>query len=171
MLERKANLEITDHQGQTALHLAADKLKEKAPAKAGEESQLGQSYSNFVSMTAMVAKGRFSIAKGTKTRTSVHHGLDGVAHLDVVGLLLDHKAEVDAADSFGRTASYIAAKNEDSEVLALLLEHGANVRLKDHEGLSSVDVALQGASFDLPAVLAVSEQQIYWRIGQKMPWS
>ena len=38
----------------------------------------------------------------------------------MVLILTDWEAEVDAADRFGRTASHIAAKNEDSEASAVL---------------------------------------------------
>ncbi|CAL1139391.1 unnamed protein product [Cladocopium goreaui] len=150
LLDYQANLKATDHQGRTALHLAADKPQD------GDKFQLKHSqhsYSSLVSVTTMVARNWLSQRVSIGGQNSLEI-IDGTAHLDVARLLLDHKAEVDAADNFGRTACHIAAENEDSQVLALLLEHGADVTLQDHDGLSPVDVCLQGRSFDIVAVFA-----------------
>ena len=52
-------------------------------------------------------------------------------HLDVARMLLEHGAEVDAEDHWGKTAYHIALFNGHDEVVQLLLAHGAEARERD----------------------------------------
>jgi ankyrin repeat protein len=52
-------------------------------------------------------------------------------HNDVVKLLLEHKAEVDAKTESGETPLYLAAEKGHKDVAELLLSHGADVNAKD----------------------------------------
>lgn len=64
---------------------------------------------------------------------------------DLVRVLVEHGARVNAFDSGGRTALHMAAGSGDVAVVKYLLEHGADVRA--HDG--SAHTALHsGASFD-----------------------
>ena len=54
---------------------------------------------------------------------------------DVVLLILDHKADVNAKDKFGRTPLMFTAQyTADPDVVRLLIEHGAEVNAIDHHG-------------------------------------
>jgi uncharacterized protein len=65
----------------------------------------------------------------------------GVGHKDVVKLLLDHSAEVDAKNNEGVTPLYLAAVEGHKDVVKLLLDHGAEVDAKNNEGVTPLYLA------------------------------
>jgi hypothetical protein len=58
-------------------------------------------------------------------------------HLQVMRLLMEHGADIDAQDDDGRTALMIAAGAADPEMVRLLLERGAKVNLKAKDGFTA----------------------------------
>jgi hypothetical protein len=56
--------------------------------------------------------------------------------LDLVKLLLDHKADIDFRDNAGKTALNIAAKRGHTNVIRLLLKRGANPLIPSRRGLT-----------------------------------
>jgi len=73
------------------------------------------------------------------------------AALDVVKLLLDAGAPIDAIDNRGRTALMMAAEVNDAAVVEALLGRGANRTIIDKSGKQAADFA---ASDTLRARLA-----------------
>ncbi|MEO8609272.1 MAG: ankyrin repeat domain-containing protein [Chloroflexota bacterium] len=63
---------------------------------------------------------------------------------DKVQALLEHGAQVNAADPKGRTALHGAAVGGHVKVMRILLDHGADVRLRDHEGQTALALARTG---------------------------
>ncbi|CAB4044492.1 ankyrin repeat, partial [Paramuricea clavata] len=63
----------------------------------------------------------------------------------VVSLLLEHGAEVNQQDFYGRTALHYAFENglfsQKRQVVEILIQHNANIYLKDSSGLSAFDLA------------------------------
>ena len=62
-------------------------------------------------------------------RDSAYNALDRAAangHKDVVKLLLDRGAEVNAKDGVGWSALHLAAREGHKDVVLLLLDRGAN---------------------------------------------
>ena len=57
-----------------------------------------------------------------------------------VKLLLEHHADVNAANADGETALHYAALSLDP-VVRLLAEHGANLEAKDRQGRTPLDMA------------------------------
>ncbi len=55
-------------------------------------------------------------------------------NVDVVTMLLDHKADVHWKDGFKTSAIMYAAHSGRIDILKLLLEHGANIHDSDGEG-------------------------------------
>ncbi|MBS1715848.1 MAG: ankyrin repeat domain-containing protein [Armatimonadetes bacterium] len=68
-----------------------------------------------------------------------------------VEALLEAGATADARQQGGYTALMAAAQNGDSDCVALLLRYGADSRLKNDEGRSAADFALE-AGLDLSAL-------------------
>jgi uncharacterized protein len=65
--------------------------------------------------------------------------------IDVITLLLDAGAPVDAVDNRGRTALMIAAEQGHSAVVDALLARGANPAIRDKAGLRAADLATDTA--------------------------
>ena len=62
-----------------------------------------------------------------------------------IGLfLLDHGADVDAADSFGQTPLMAAIRHKEFDFAKLLLERGANPKLRNHDWKRAVDMIGHG---------------------------
>jgi ankyrin repeat protein len=78
-------------------------------------------------------------------------GVGPRAALDVVKLLLDAGAPIDAIDNRGRTALMMAAEVNDAAVVEVLLGRGANRTIIDKSGKQAADFA---ASDTLRARLA-----------------
>jgi ankyrin repeat protein len=64
---------------------------------------------------------------GIRVATDKRHG-----YLEVVKVLVDKGAELDATDNLGHTALFYAALNEQLEVARLLLERGAGADVQGH---------------------------------------
>jgi ankyrin repeat protein len=64
-----------------------------------------------------------------------------------MSLLLNHGAEVNQQDFYGRTALHYAFETEDDSlarkqrVVKILIQHNADIYLKDSSGLSAIDMA------------------------------
>jgi acyl-CoA-binding domain-containing protein 6 len=66
--------------------------------------------------------------------TPLHWACDG-GHVDVVRVLVERGANVDAADVDGRTALHTACCCEHADIVELLLARSANVNLTDGDGV------------------------------------
>ncbi len=70
-------------------------------------------------------------------------------HTDMAELLIAHGADINAADSFGRTPLHnVSAQSvyADLALLDLLLAHGANVHAFDHDGLTPLHTAVNNGN-------------------------
>ncbi|KAI4872225.1 hypothetical protein NFI96_012399 [Prochilodus magdalenae] len=125
LLCRGADPSLSDHQGQTALTLAARQghigvlqiLLEWAQDQ-GCDTPAVRSLLEHVDSEGWTA-----------LRSAAWGG-----HKDTVKMLLEAGAEVDGCDADGRTALRAAAWGGHEEVLMTLLNHGATVDRVDHEG-------------------------------------
>jgi len=61
--------------------------------------------------------------------------------LDIVKLLITHKAQLDLYDNNGNTALMLAAKNNHCNVIKLLLVHGADPRIKNNENQTAAELS------------------------------
>ncbi len=75
-------------------------------------------------------------------------------NMELVQILLDNDADINARGSEGRTALMIAAQFDSVDILNLLLERGANVNARDANGESALMYGMYGAPVDLAPVLA-----------------
>ncbi|MBC6698521.1 ankyrin repeat domain-containing protein [Hymenobacter puniceus] len=69
--------------------------------------------------------------------------------LELVRMLVAHKAQIDKADSFNSTALMAAADQGSAEVAAFLLANGANPNAKDNDGKDVLAHAREGGSADV----------------------
>ncbi len=73
--------------------------------------------------------------------------------LDLVKLLLKHKALVNQADGFKTTALMAAAGKGNKAMVELLLASGADARAKDDDGKDALALAKEGGSTETVALL------------------
>ncbi|KOR31084.1 hypothetical protein TI04_02620, partial [Achromatium sp. WMS2] len=75
-------------------------------------------------------------------------------HLDIVQLLIDKKADINATDRVGFTPLHMAAQKGHRDVAQFLLEHGANVDIRNHAGSTPDDIAHLHGHPDLVKLIA-----------------
>ena len=74
-------------------------------------------------------------------------------HVDILQLLLNHGASVNAVDSFGYTPLHAAARQGHVDILQLLLNHGASVNAVDNFGGTPLHYAAREGHVDILQLL------------------
>jgi ankyrin repeat protein len=112
------------HDGWTALHLAAF-------------------FGHTAAAAALLAKGAEVKARSTNPmqNTPLHAAAAG-RQMDLVKLLIDHGADVNARQHGGWTALHAAAQSGDAALVQMLLENGADVSARADNNQSALDLAL-----------------------------
>ena len=85
--------------------------------------------------------------------TPLHYAATN-GHAEIVRLLLDENAYIDAASPNGSTPLMMAAHYGTPEVVKLLLEAGADPLLKNDLQLSALDFATRANRFDSASIIA-----------------
>lgn len=88
-------------------------------------------------------------ARNPSQVTPLHSAVAG-RNAQIVELLLEHSARVNARQNGGFTPLHAAAQNGDLEIVTLLVEAGADINLREYEGKSALDFAREG---NHPAVI------------------
>jgi len=82
--------------------------------------------------------------RSAKGRTALMVACAYWCGLDMVKLLIAHKADINAAALDGTTPLMLAAMNEKQDVVDYLLAHGAKASAKDSRGQTALDYARNG---------------------------
>ncbi|MFF2480000.1 ankyrin repeat domain-containing protein [Paenibacillus sp. NPDC058071] len=78
------------------------------------------------------------------SNTALHAAISGERNLDVVRLLLAHKAQTIIFDSNGHACLHTAAFHDDNiEIIRLLIEHGADVNARIKDGETALSLAIK----------------------------
>lgn len=90
--------------------------------------------------------------------TPLHYAASGSSKYqpDIIALLLEHSAYIDAASPNGTTPLMMAAQYGTDESVALLLREGADASLRNQLRLSAVDFALRAERKDVAQSIADS---------------
>lgn len=91
--------------------------------------------------------------------TPLHYAASG-GHTEIIQLLLDKSAYIDAESPNGTTPLMMAARYGNSKAVQLLIEEGADVQLKNQLGLSALDFAKQGQRRDSYVLLEAALNQL-----------
>jgi len=132
----KTNIEIEDKSGENAMMMA---------------SLVGDI--NFVNL--LLAKD----AEVNKKGWAPLHYAAANGHDDIVKLLLDHSAYVDAGSPNGTTPLMMAARGGHVSTLKLLLDNGADITVKNQIGMTALDFAKQYKEPDAVEGLTARMQQ------------
>ena len=89
--------------------------------------------------------------------------------VDVIKLLIEHNAYVDAHSPNGTTALMVAARFNHRPAAAALLAFGADPTLRNEAGLTARDYALKNANRDLAFWLEMEEVSFTNRYLKRMP--
>jgi ankyrin repeat protein len=78
------------------------------------------------------------------SNTALHAAIAGKRSLEVIQMLLNHKASPAIMDSNGYTSLQVAAfHDENEEIIRLLLEHGAPMNAKEATGKTALGIAVE----------------------------
>jgi len=165
LLRRGFDGNTRDPKGQHALHLAARDRALKAaaallawnkidpePRNSADESPL-----MLAALNGQLELCRSLIAKDAhvnKPGWAPLHYAATRGHLQVMSLLLEHHAFIDAGSPNGTTPLMMAAFYGTPSAVKLLLESGADPMMKNDQGLSAVDFAHRGNRLDSAEIIA-----------------
>lgn len=85
--------------------------------------------------------------------TPLHYAATG-GHVEIIKLLLEASAYIDAESPNGSTPLMMAAMYGTAEAAKLLMEEGADPSLKNEKGLTAIDFAQQANRKDLAEAIA-----------------
>ena len=80
-------------------------------------------------------------------------------HVAVARLLISHGANLDALDTFGRTALHRAAANGVTPVGRVFLQAGADATVRDTEGMTALDYAKSKRMVAMKRLLLKQQQE------------
>jgi ankyrin repeat protein len=87
--------------------------------------------------------------------TALHYAATN-KHLDIVSLLLEHHAYIDAESPNGSTPLMMAAQYGNALTVKLLLDAGADPALRNQQQLSALDFARKGERADSAELIEVA---------------
>ena len=153
LLELGPDIDAGDHDGNTALHLAARsharivqlilhmKPNVNARSKTGRTPLIvASTNSNSETARLLVAKGADVRVKDDFEWTALHYTA-AVGDHDIAFLLLASGADIDGRGSGGWTPLHSAARKGNDKVVATLIENGANVEARCLKNQTPLDLA------------------------------
>lgn len=133
--------------------LDAPKIDVEARNKAGESPLM------IAALHGQLDMARELIAKGADVNkpgwTPLHYAATR-GHLEIISLLLDNSAYIDAASPNGTTPLMMAASYGTPAAVKLLLDEGADPTLKNQQGLTAINFAQRANRQDSADVIAAA---------------
>jgi len=126
LLDQGANINIRDHEGQTALHKAS------------------QCYDIDI-MHLILKHGPDVKAFDNNGLTPLHLAISDTSPWyakQAIGLLLEHGANINIRNHEGQTALHKASRRDDIDTMHLILKHGPDVNALDNNGSTPLHLAI-----------------------------
>lgn len=161
LLDEKVNVDETNERGCTALIWASALGQEKVvfdliiagadaslpdgngktplmfAARSGNSKIVQELIKSTASVNAAQTGGDNEIG-----RTPLHHAVTRKNNADILRILIDNRADVNAIDENGKTPLMVASFYGELEAVKLLVEAGADVRQKSNSGKTALDTAI-----------------------------
>lgn len=165
LLRRGFDPDTVDPKGLSGLYLALREPSPKVAAlliewpKTNVEIRTAQDESPLMiaALKGQLELARKLIAQGADVNKTgwapLHYAATG-GNVDLIGLLLDENAYIDAESPNGTTPLMMAAQYGTTEAVKLLLEAGADPRLKNRLGLTAIDFARRASRPDAVDLIA-----------------
>ncbi|XP_003971845.1 NF-kappa-B inhibitor epsilon [Takifugu rubripes] len=181
LVEKGASLELQDHDGNTALHVAcqqgqvetaSEMTKHVSPSKLAPvlETQnwkglaclhLAALNRHHQIISDLAKKGaNLNIQEGTSGKTALHFAVE-LRDITSVKLLLSRGANVDTAMFNGCTPLHLAVGRRDASIATILCQSGADTMLRNMEDETALDLA--DGNEDILAVFPFDDIQISGR--------
>lgn len=165
LLVRGFDANTADPSGQTGLHLA---LREPSLKSAlvliewprTDVNQLNAQGESALMLTAIKGQAELAAkligkkADVNKTGWTALHYAASAGHLDLISLLLENSAYIDAESPNRTTPLMMAARYGSVAAVKLLLDQDADPQLKNQQGLAALDFAQQGNRPDAAEIIA-----------------
>ena len=175
---RGADPNLVDDKGNSLLHVAlqSESLRAARTLMRHPKVNLNHKTPNDESPLMMAAfKGNLDIAKEmikagalvNKTGWAPLHYAATNGHKDMVALLLDENAYIDAEAPSKTTPLMMAARHGHADVVKLLMEEGADITPKNVHGLSAIDFANSASRADIAETIAAQVR----KTGQRKGWN
>jgi uncharacterized protein len=175
ILFRGFDVNAVDAEGRHGLHIAmmessfkvAKTLIDLSGTKVDTRSKSDESPLMMAALKGHIAFAKRLIERGADVNktgwTPLHYAATG-GHLEMIKLLLEENAYIDAESPNKSTPLMMAAMYGTEDAAKLLLKEGADASIKNSQGLTAADFALQadrkGLSVDLAkAAKAIKEEQ------------
>lgn len=170
LLARGFDVNTRDASGSTGLYLAlkdselpslraAQALIEAPGIDVNVLNAKGESPLMLTALRGQLALAQALIAKGADVNktgwTPLHYASSG-GHADMIRLLLEHSAYIDAESPNGSTPLMMAAMYGNDAAVELLLEEGAAPSLKNQLGLSALQFAQKAGRTDSANAIAAA---------------
>uniref|UniRef100_UPI00387FB281 Transcription factor ETV6,DARPin n=1 Tax=synthetic construct TaxID=32630 RepID=UPI00387FB281 len=133
LMANGADVNATDNDGYTPLHLAAS--------------------NGHLEIVEVLLKNGADVNASDLTGITPLHAAAATGHLEIVEVLLKHGADVNAYDNDGHTPLHLAAKYGHLEIVEVLLKHGADVNAQDKFGKTAFDISIDNGNEDLAEIL------------------
>ena len=159
LLEAGANANVTKPDGNTCLHAAVrgrcnkealQKCIEKGArinamnGKAETALLLACESAQTESITLLLKEGSDPNIYDAYDSTALHSAVDGRCTNESLQEIISHHAYLNAQNSDGETALWIACSYRQQEMVMILLKAGSNANIADHDGKTSLHAAVLG---------------------------
>lgn len=167
LLAKGFDANTIDPKGQTGLYLA---IREPSPKSTrvlidwpktdlNMLNTQGESVLMLVSLKGQIELAEKLVKKGADVNktgwTPLHYAASG-GHAELIGLLLENNAYIDAESPNGSTPLMMAAMYGSITSVNLLLKAGADTNLKNQQGLTALDFAQRGKRPDSVEAIATA---------------